>query len=257
MRNAQEMNDMTQSLLNRPQNLVSGGISFIQSLGAGRQRSKTVTAVDSNSKPKHNGNSNSNGNVNTAPSPNSHSKPSPSSPTSNSTSTVTKKSRLEELDDEDDDLYNEDELNNITSKSSTSRLDQNIDEASMVEAELNDYLGLRLMRANAEAWIKEPFFDEVVKGSFVRVVIGEEKGVTVYRMAEVEQSSGGAYLPIAIKARSEEVLFVQLDSRISVDSLQEVLDMAIDGCRKVRGLLETAIKAHMTEQCAIGSVSSS
>eukprot|EP01041_Mallomonas_annulata_P009391 gene9391-19486_t len=90
MRNAQEMNDMTQSLLNRPQNLVSGGISFIQSLGAGRQRSKTVTAVDSNSKPKHNGNSNSNGNVNTAPSPNSHSKPSPSSPTSNSTSTIEK-----------------------------------------------------------------------------------------------------------------------------------------------------------------------
>eukprot|EP01041_Mallomonas_annulata_P006416 gene6416-12971_t len=76
-------------------------------------------------------------------------------------------------------------------------------------------------------------------------------------LTQVEQSSGGAYLPIAIKARSEEVLFVQLDSRISVDSLQEVLDMAIDGCRKVRGLLETAIKVHMTEQCAIGSVSSS
>mmetsp|Transcript_1919 Transcript_1919/g.2005 ORF Transcript_1919/g.2005 Transcript_1919/m.2005 type:complete len:146 (-) Transcript_1919:93-530(-) len=67
-------------------------------------------------------------------------------------------------------------------------------------------------------------------------------------LTHLEQSSGGAYLPVAVKARSEEILFLQLDSKISVDQLQEVLVAAIDGCKKMSNILEIAIKESMTQK---------
>lgn len=70
----------------------------------------------------------------------------------------------------------------------------------------------------------------------------------VQDLTQLEQSSGGAYLPVAIKARSEEIIFLQLDSRISVDRLQEVLTEAVDGCRKLKGLMESIIKSSMAER---------
>jgi hypothetical protein len=39
---------------------------------------------------------------------------------------------------------------------------------------------------------------------------------------KVEQNSGGAYLPVAVKSRSEEIVYLQLDSRLSVDQLEDV-----------------------------------
>lgn len=70
----------------------------------------------------------------------------------------------------------------------------------------------------------------------------------VVDLSQLEQGSGGAYLPVAIKARSEEVVFLQLDSRISVDRLQEVLSAAVEGCRGLRTMMEAMIKSSMSER---------
>lgn len=63
---------------------------------------------------------------------------------------------------------------------------------------------------------------------------------------QVEQNSGGAYLPMAVKSRSQEVVYLQLDSRLSVDRLQEAMDAAIDGCSKLRAVMQDHMKEQMT-----------
>lgn len=64
-------------------------------------------------------------------------------------------------------------------------------------------------------------------------------------LTQLEQSSG-VCLPLAVKARSEEVLYLQLDSRLSQGQLREALDNGLGACRQLRILFESAMKKHMT-----------
>ena len=41
--------------------------------------------------------------------------------------------------------------------------------------------------------------------------------------SQTEQNSSGAYLPIAVKSASEEIVYLQLDSRLSLELLDEVV----------------------------------
>jgi exosome complex component RRP41 len=62
----------------------------------------------------------------------------------------------------------------------------------------------------------------------------------------VEQANG-AFIPIAIKARSQEVLHMQLDSRLTISNLESVMDSAINGCKKIKDIIELGIKNSMNE----------
>jgi hypothetical protein len=44
----------------------------------------------------------------------------------------------------------------------------------------------------------------------------------VHAIIQTEQNSSGAYLPIAVKSASEEIVYLQLDSRLSLELLDEV-----------------------------------
>lgn len=52
-------------------------------------------------------------------------------------------------------------------------------------AEVGDYQRIQTRRMFIDKWISEPFFDEAVKGSFVRLFIGLQDNVQIYRMCEV------------------------------------------------------------------------
>ncbi len=67
-------------------------------------------------------------------------------------------------------------------------------------------------------------------------------------LTQAEIAHGGAYLPIVIKARSEQVVFMQLDSTLSIDLLEETLEKGIQGCRAIRSYLENAMKTCLVEQ---------
>ena len=54
-------------------------------------------------------------------------------------------------------------------------------------------------------------------------------------------------MPVVMKAHSEEVIFLQLDSRLSLSALQSALETVKVGCRKVRKYLEEAIRDRMTQ----------
>lgn len=65
-------------------------------------------------------------------------------------------------------------------------------------------------------------------------------------LTQLELGGGGAYMPVVMKARSEEIVFMQLDSRLSVDLLQAALDRSMEGCRFMKTYLENAIKVYMS-----------
>ena len=65
-----------------------------------------------------------------------------------------------------------------------------------------------------------------------------------------EQNSGGAYLPVAVKASSKEIIYLQLDSRMSSDQLEEALAEALDGCDRLAEEMSSAIKQRMEERIA-------
>ena len=55
--------------------------------------------------------------------------------------------------------------------------------------------------------------------------------------------------------RTEEILFLQLDSRLSMESLQEAMQVAIEGCRKMKFYTENAMKKYMQESLESQSLS--
>lgn len=76
----------------------------------------------------------------------------------------------------------------------------------------------------------------------------------VQDLSQVEQNSGGAHIAMAMKSRTEEVLFLQSDSRISLENLQVALELATNGCRKIHSTLEIAIKEAMSQGLAMSHV---
>jgi len=62
---------------------------------------------------------------------------------------------------------------------------------------------------------------------------------------QVEQGGGAAFMPVAVQARSEDVLLFSLDARLSIANLEEALEVALGGCRQLRAYLEAAMKDHM------------
>lgn len=54
--------------------------------------------------------------------------------------------------------------------------------------------------------------------------------------------SGGCYLPMAVKASTQEVVYMQLDARLSLERLQDVTDRGLQGCDSVRRYVEEALR---------------
>lgn len=66
-------------------------------------------------------------------------------------------------------------------------------------------------------------------------------------MCEQLEQTSSIYMPIAIKCHSEEVLYFQVDARISEEALQDVLRTGVSGCRSIRNFMESTIKSYMIE----------
>lgn len=77
--------------------------------------------------------------------------------------------------------------------------------------------------------------------------VGQVRGKYCVDVNQVEQNSGGAYIPLAIKPRNEEVIFLQLNSRLSANNLREAMEVAIEGCRKIKMYMDGALKSYMNE----------
>eukprot|EP01120_Amphizonella_sp_Union-15-10_P013193 TRINITY_DN6094_c0_g1_i1.p1 TRINITY_DN6094_c0_g1~~TRINITY_DN6094_c0_g1_i1.p1 ORF type:complete len:250 (+),score=45.57 TRINITY_DN6094_c0_g1_i1:142-891(+) len=58
-------------------------------------------------------------------------------------------------------------------------------------------------------------------------------GVPILDLNYFEDSSGSPDLPVALLPQSGEVLMVQMDSKLPLDTFENVLNLAIEGCQKI------------------------
>lgn len=62
-----------------------------------------------------------------------------------------------------------------------------------------------------------------------------------------EIQNGASYMPLVLKARSEEIVFMQLDNCMPISILEEAMEKSTTACRYIKVYLETAIKTYMNE----------
>lgn len=78
--------------------------------------------------------------------------------------------------------------------------------------------------------------------------VGYVRGKLVVDMNQTEIAAGGAYIPMVVKARTEEIVFIQLDSTLSFELLEEAMIQGVKGCKQIRTFQELVIKRYMQEQ---------
>ncbi|XP_033625737.1 exosome complex component RRP41-like [Asterias rubens] len=63
----------------------------------------------------------------------------------------------------------------------------------------------------------------------------------------LEESLGGPEMILAVLPKSEQIALFQSNSRLHVDNLSQVLDMAMKGCKDVYTVLDGAVRDHVSE----------
>lgn len=63
----------------------------------------------------------------------------------------------------------------------------------------------------------------------------------------IEESSGGPRLTIALLPRSEEIVLLEMDGRLHEDHLEKVVDTATKGCKDIFNLMERRVQDHLME----------
>lgn len=69
----------------------------------------------------------------------------------------------------------------------------------------------------------------------------------VLDLTQLEIVNGASYVPIVMKARSEEIVFIQLDNCMTIPMLQEAMTQCSIACKCIKSYLDTAIKIYMSE----------
>ena len=67
----------------------------------------------------------------------------------------------------------------------------------------------------------------------------------------VEESSGGAELIVATLPKSEQIVFLEMNSRLHEDNLSSVLDIAVKGCKDIHDVLNQAVRDHVGEVASV------
>lgn len=59
------------------------------------------------------------------------------------------------------------------------------------------------------------------------------------------EQGAGPNMPVVMKASTEEIIYMQLDSRMTMTEFEEAMKVSADGCKQVKKYLELAIREHM------------
>ncbi|KAL5021551.1 hypothetical protein ScPMuIL_000706 [Solemya velum] len=66
----------------------------------------------------------------------------------------------------------------------------------------------------------------------------------------LEESSGGPELIVATLPKSEQIVFLEQNSRLHEDNLSKVLDLAVKGTKDVHHVLDQAVREHVSQVSA-------
>lgn len=70
----------------------------------------------------------------------------------------------------------------------------------------------------------------------------------------LEESFGGPQLSLAVLPKSSKIVMFQMDSRLHVDNLEKVLDLAKKGCTDIHTLLRQTVHDYSQECVAFTSI---
>jgi ribonuclease PH len=65
---------------------------------------------------------------------------------------------------------------------------------------------------------------------------------------EIYGNENTIFLPLVMKGKSEEIIFMELNNRCKLELLEQLLQEVMTGCRMMRQYLENAIKEYMLAQ---------
>ena len=66
----------------------------------------------------------------------------------------------------------------------------------------------------------------------------------------LEENSGSPCLTLAVLPKSENIVLFQMDSRLHVDNLQNILESGKRGCSNIAAILQRTIKDSISEHAA-------
>eukprot|EP00996_Jenningsia_fusiforme_P002234 NODE_3070_length_1056_cov_7.413108_g2818_i0.p1 GENE.NODE_3070_length_1056_cov_7.413108_g2818_i0~~NODE_3070_length_1056_cov_7.413108_g2818_i0.p1 ORF type:complete len:280 (+),score=65.32 NODE_3070_length_1056_cov_7.413108_g2818_i0:97-840(+) len=69
-------------------------------------------------------------------------------------------------------------------------------------------------------------------------------GTSMTDLNQLEENAGGPQMPVAILHTSQKVALLQMDSRIAVDTFEEVFKAGVAGCDKAFVEMDHAIRSH-------------
>lgn len=84
-----------------------------------------------------------------------------------------------------------------------------------------------------------------MKDMVIACSIGIYKQNIYIDVNQLELNMGSAYIPLAIESSTEEIIYMQLDNRLSIEMLEEAMQKAISGCGQVRKILVDIMRGHM------------
>lgn len=81
-----------------------------------------------------------------------------------------------------------------------------------------------------------------MKDFVVSCAAGMIDGVVITDLNYIEDSAGGPDLPLAILPKQNKISLLQMDSKLSIEQYEEVLRMAIEGCKQIHQVLDAKLK---------------
>ena len=66
-------------------------------------------------------------------------------------------------------------------------------------------------------------------------------------MNHLEESSGRPEFVVATLPKSEQMVFMSMNGRLHEDHLSQVIDTAVKGCKDVHDIIDSAVRAHVTD----------
>ncbi|XP_037555279.1 exosome complex component RRP41 [Dermacentor andersoni] len=77
--------------------------------------------------------------------------------------------------------------------------------------------------------------------------VGFVDGVPLVDISHLEESLRGPELTVAVLPKSQQMVLLEMTSRVHVDNLQKMLDAAVKGCIDVHAILDSQVKEHTAQ----------
>src|SRR3989338_10834565 len=83
-----------------------------------------------------------------------------------------------------------------------------------------------------------------MKDFVVSCAAGFIQGSPLTDLNYIEDCAGGPDVPIALLPKQDKVTLLQMDSKLSLDQFEKVLEHAIEGCKQIHKVIDEQLKKH-------------